>query len=330
MEETVITKRNPIVLIRFFVLIEVLAFGLYFFSTFLDEYKQLIYDFLPISGLLSYTAFKFPFLSILQFLITVYAFLRWYYEVYTVKPGSISHQRGVLIRRRKKIPIDKSSEITVSAGLLGKLLQYGNIRIKNESGGNMTLADVSRPQNILETIKEYLDPSLRFFKPNLDRLLKEAEHERLEFKSSFRFDYKTSQVNRNLEKTVMKTVAAFLNSNGGHVVIGVDDKKNPIGLVNDYKTLSRENKDAFENHFTNIFNNMIGPEFRHKINLSFHNFGGNEVCVVEAIASERPVYLKNDDNEFFYIRTGNASTALKLSEIEEYHRTRFKSQPGKS
>ncbi len=194
----------------------------------------------------------------------------------------------------------------------------------------MTLADVSRPQNILETIKEYLNPSPGFSQPDLDRLLKEAEHERLEFKSSFRFDYKTSQVNHNLEKMVMKTVAAFLNSKGGHVVIGVDNERKPIGLLNDYKTLSRENKDAFENHFTNIFNSMIGPEFRHKVNVSFYNLDDNEICVIQAVASERPVYLKSDDNEYFYIRTGNASTALKLSEIEEYHRTRFKSQPGKN
>ncbi len=324
-----IIKRNPIVLIRFFVIIEILAFGLYFFGTFLDEYKQLIYDFLPISGLLSYTAFKFPFLSILQFLITVFAFLRWYYDVYTVKPEGVSHQWGVLFRRKKTILISKSSKLTVSMGPLGKLLRYGSIKVKNEAADSMAITDVSRPQNILETIKEYLNPSPGFSQPDLDRLLKEAEHERLEFKSSFRFDYKTNQVNRNLEKTVMKTVAAFLNSKGGHIVIGVDDEKNPIGLLNDYKTLSRENKDAFENHFTNIFNAMIGPEFRHKVNLSFHNFGGNEICIVQAAASDRPVYLKNDDEEYFYIRTGNASTALKLSEIEKYHRTRFREPAGK-
>ncbi len=322
MEETVITKRNPIVLIRFFAVIEIAAFLLYFFGTFLDEYKQLIYDFLPLSGILSYTAFKFPFLSVLQFLITVYAFLRWYYEVYTVKSGEISHQWGVLFRRRKTMAIDKSTEFKIFAGLLGKILRYGDIKVKNESR-SMTIADVSRPQAVLEAIKFSLNPQPGFSQPNLKRLLREPEHERLEFKSSFRFDYKTGNVNRELEKTVMKTVSAFLNSKGGHLVLGVDDKKKPIGLTNDYKTLSKENNDAFENHFTNIFNAMIGPDFRHKVNLSFHDMNDNEVCIIQAVASERPVYLRNEGNEYFYIRTGNASTALKLSEMEKYLQTRF-------
>lgn len=127
----------------------------------------------------------------------------------------------------------------------------------------------------------------------------------------------------------MKTISAFLNSKGGHIIIGVDDKRKPVGLTKDYKTLSKENSDSFENHFTNIFNSMIGPEFRDKVNVSFHNFDENEICVVQAIASERPVYLKNDGIEYFYIRTGNATTPLKLSEIENYSRTRFKTLPEK-
>lgn len=330
MEETVITKRNPIVLIRFFIIIEIVAFALYFFGTFLDEYKQLIYDFLSLSGFFSYNAFKFPFLSFLQFLITVYAFLRWYYESYSVRPNSISHQWGVFFRRKKTIPFNKSSKFTVSAGPLGKILQYGTIRVKNKSASeSLTIADVSRPQKILEAIKSFLNPPPAFSPPDINRFLSEAEHERLEFKSSFRFDHRTSQVNRNLEKTIMKTISAFLNSKGGHIIIGVDDKRKPVGLTKDYKTLSKENSDSFENHFTNIFNSMIGPEFRDKVNVSFHNFDENEICVVQAIASERPVYLKNDGIEYFYIRTGNATTPLKLSEIENYSRTRFKTLPEK-
>jgi membrane protein YdbS with pleckstrin-like domain len=331
MEEMVITKRNPIVLIRFFIAVEIIAVGLYFFGTFLDEYKQLIYDFLPVSSFFSYNAFKFPFLSFLQFLITVYAFLRWYYEVYFIRPDGISHQWGVFFRRKETIPLDKFSTFTVSADPLGKILKYGTIKVKNKSADkNLTIADVSRPQEILKAIKSSLNPSPVFSKPDINRLLEKAEHEQLEFKSSFRFDHKTNNVNRDLERMVMKTIAAFLNSKGGHIIIGVDDEKKPVGLAGDYKTLSKENSDAFQNHFTNIFNNMIGPEFRHLVNVSFHGPNESEICVVQTIASKRPVYLKSEGNEYFYIRTGNATTPLKLSEVENYSRTRFETPPEQS
>jgi len=37
----------------------------------------------------------------------------------------------------------------------------------------------------------------------------------------------------------------------------------------------------------------------------------------------RPVYLKLDQNEHFYIRTGNSTAPLKMSEAESYNNSRF-------
>ena len=94
---------------------------------------------------------------------------------------------------------------------------------------------------------------------NLQDILSGTEDHNLEFKSSLRWDYKQSKVNPALEKSVMKTVAAFLNSKGGYLVIGVDDQKNITGLQKDITTLRKPDLDGFENHFNNIFKEMIGP-----------------------------------------------------------------------
>jgi len=106
-------------------------------------------------------------------------------------------------------------------------------------------------------------------------------------------------------------------------VLGVNDSREPVGLLNDYQTLQRKDADGFENHFTQTFNSMIGPEFRNLIKLWFHTMNGQDLCVVQVLASPRPVYLKTDNNEQFYMRTGNISTSLKLSEIEAYSRSRW-------
>lgn len=312
-------------LIRIFALIEILAFLLYFLGTFLDQYKQQIYDFLPFSNSLPYPAFKFPFLSLIQFLITVYAFLRWYSEAYTIRPGAITHEWGVFFKKEKTVPLQKSMTITESAGPVGKIFRYGTIRIENPVARNtIVLPDIPRPPSLVKTIQSFINPQGENFQKPLDlnQILTEEENEQLEFKSSLRFDYKTGAVNRDLEKTTMKTIAAFLNSKGGHLVIGVNDAREPLGLEKDYETIQRPDTDGFENHFTQVFNSMIGPEFRHLVNVSFHNLGESEICVIQSTASPRPVYLKNDGNEHFYIRTGNTTTALKLSEIESYSRSR--------
>ena len=155
-------------------------------------------------------------------------------------------------------------------------------------------------------------------------LLKKDEHNNLEFKSSFRWDYKENKVNKVIEKSVMKTVAAFLNSDGGHLVIGVDDKKKVVGLAKDIATLKKQDIDGFENHFNNIFHSMIGADLRQYISLTYSREGDSHCCVVRVEPSSNPAYLKSEDNEEFYIRTGNGTTSLKLSEANRYIKDKFR------
>jgi hypothetical protein len=55
----------------------------------------------------------------------------------------------------------------------------------------------------------------------IDVLIQSGEGQNLEFKSSLRWDLNLSQVNKELTKTVAKTVAGFMNGDGGTLLIGV-------------------------------------------------------------------------------------------------------------
>ena len=44
-------------------------------------------------------------------------------------------------------------------------------------------------------------------------------------------------VNKKLEEVILKTVAAFANSQGGTLLIGVDDEGTILGLEQDYLSL---------------------------------------------------------------------------------------------
>ena len=153
---------------------------------------------------------------------------------------------------------------------------------------------------------------------DINELLKQGEHEKMEFKTSLRWDAKRGQVNKELEKAVMKTVSVFLNSGGGCLLIGINDKNKPLGLEEDFTSLSKPDTDGFENHFNNIFNSMLGPEFRRLVKLDFENVDGKLVCLVSVRPSQRPAYLKTENGENFYIRTGNVTTPLKMSETANY------------
>ena len=67
-----------------------------------------------------------------------------------------------------------------------------------------------------------------------------------------------------LEKVISKTIAAFMNSEGGTLFIGVDDDGNVIGLENDYLLLKKRNSDGFE------------PELRQSIEKHLKNKIANE------------------------------------------------------
>ena len=121
----------------------------------------------------------------------------------------------------------------------------------------------------------------------------------------------------------MKTVAAFLNSEGGHLVLGVGNTGDILGLECDYGTLPKKDSDGFENHFTNVFNEIIGPEFRRFVKLSFHRVGGKEVCVMRVQPSGKPAYMKSENGEHFFIRTGNSTTALQVRDIAPYIQSRW-------
>ncbi len=159
--------------------------------------------------------------------------------------------------------------------------------------------------------------------PDFNDLLVAQERKNLEFKSSLRWDLKENKVNHFLEKTVMKTITSFLNSEGGHLVIGVDDNKKVLGLANDMATLRKQNLDGFENHFNNVFNGMVGAEQRRYVNLTYVDTSAGPCCVVSVAPSSNPAYLQFDDNEEFYIRTGNSTMPLKISEASRYIKNRF-------
>ncbi len=70
-------------------------------------------------------------------------------------------------------------------------------------------------------------------KPTLTDLLKAGESAVLEYKSSLRWDLKLQKYNADLIKVVFKTIAGFMNVEGGTLLIGVDDSGTVLGVEYD-------------------------------------------------------------------------------------------------
>ncbi len=140
----------------------------------------------------------------------------------------------------------------------------------------------------------------------------------LEYKGSLRWDFRENQVNKRLTKSVAKTVAAFLNSEGGTLLIGVADDCTVWGIEKDLETLQRKDHDDFEQAFVQTLVNYLGAEYSHYVSTEFEEVDGKTVCRVEVLRSPKPVYLDERGATEFYIRTGNSSRALDVQAAHDY------------
>ena len=99
----------------------------------------------------------------------------------------------------------------------------------------------------------YWQHSRRYYFTNqIKEIIKQGEGAHLEFKSTLRYDLKKKKINKLLEKVVLKSIAAFNNSDGGLLLIGVDDAGKILGLKADYRTLKKPDKDGFELHLRSL------------------------------------------------------------------------------
>lgn len=164
---------------------------------------------------------------------------------------------------------------------------------------------------------------------SIEDLVDDGESDELEFKSSFRWNYKEDRVDKKMEQVILKSISAFSNGEGGTLIIGVNDDGEVLGLEKDYRSLGG-NRDEFELHLRNLLNKNFGKVFStSNIKVSFHVIREEvEVCKIDIPKGNKPLYLNVADkdgqkNEKFYVRSGNTSQELGISEASEYISSRF-------
>ncbi len=153
-------------------------------------------------------------------------------------------------------------------------------------------------------------------------LIREGESKTVEFKESFSLNLRhdTGQKDKVMEEMCLKTIVAFLNSEGGHLLVGVADDGRIAGLGPEIVKFHKDSTDKFLLHFKNTVEKRIGPEFYPFINYRLVDVDGKNPMVVECKQSQKPCFL---DGEVFYVRTNPATDKLVGSKQLEYIRHRF-------
>jgi len=323
MAQSSVFKKNPIVIVGNFIALQFATAGLYALAASLAYYAQ-IWRSLPFLRDVDFSIAQTIFIFLGEVGLILYMFLSWYRQTIRLTDSQLMYDHGLFMRSRTVIALSQIATVTFRQSLLGRLTHYGRIDVKDARGALLLrLSSMPEPQEFVDDVMRRKGHITHEDAVEPRELIITAEHERLERKSTLRWDLKSNVINKTLEKATMKTVAAFMNSHGGHLLLGVGDAGEAIGLESDFATLSRRDADGFENHFTNVLSSMIGPAFRSYVHLKPFTHEGKECMLVSVSPADRPAYLREQDREEFYIRTGNGSTALRMSETQAYIASRF-------
>jgi len=180
---------------------------------------------------------------------------------------------------------------------------------------------------LANAINEFMDALLTEEQPKAFTIadyIAAGEGETVEFKGSLRWDFRSQQVNKALEKTIARTVAAFMNAKGGTLVIGVSDQGEILGLEADFATLGvRRGRDGWEQALRNVLNTYLSKEVAAFVSVTFADVDGKTVAVVHADPALRPAYLTDNNIAELYVRSGNTTQELDVKQATEYIKRQF-------
>ena len=149
-------------------------------------------------------------------------------------------------------------------------------------------------------------------------LIAHGESATLELKSAFRWDMKEGKPSRLVEDAALKTIAGFMNGEGGTLIIGVSDTGEVKGLENDYSILKKKDRDGLAQAVMTAVSSNMGTDTCRYMEILFHNINGKEVCRIIIHPSHRPVYIKEGNDMRFYLRTGVSTRWLNVQEAVEF------------
>lgn len=168
-------------------------------------------------------------------------------------------------------------------------------------------------------------------------LMRLGESDRVEFKSSARVNMHTGKKDGQMEVVIAKTLAAFLNADGGTLLIGVDDAGTPLGLDPDMQTLRQPDNDRFELWLRDWLTATLGPNAAGLAAVSFEQLPDLQnvertVCRVTTPASPGPVFLRPGKNTEpqLWVRSGNSTRQLPVDAAATYVANRWPLPVGRS
>lgn len=184
--------------------------------------------------------------------------------------------------------------------------------------------DESDEQQIM-SVEDALDRGTQIEAPDIPipESVGQEEDQHLEYKETYQYDVYNDEQDKSLKSKTIKEIAAFGNSEGGVVVIGVrDDDKEVTGLDRDYRSMD-QGWDGFALQVGDVIRSDIGDVFAaSRVSIEQYEVDGADVCAIQVDPSPTPLFVGSDE---FYVRQGSSSQPLSVEDTVEYISTHWES-----
>ena len=212
----------------------------------------------------------------------------------------------------------KDENSNINKSLNSHFIDLNGFGIESDDYGTFLKA---RAKLIFNQLKARIDLSREEpTNQEVQELITAGESYIVEFKSTLRYDLRVKSVNKKLEYVVAKTIAAFLNSEGGNLFIGIDDNQNALGLSDDIETLSKKSIDGFGLQLIEVIKKYIGGSHSTHIKVTFPFYDDVQICRVRVAKSSKPVFTRFENKEDFFVRSGCSSQPLSREEQSKYEK----------
>ncbi|WP_404292132.1 helix-turn-helix domain-containing protein [Microvirga sp. RSM25] len=151
-------------------------------------------------------------------------------------------------------------------------------------------------------------------------IIARGEGAQIEFKSTIRRNLNTGKNDDVIVHAWVKTLAAFMNTEGGNLLIGVSDNGTVVGLDQD----EFRNIDKAGLFITDILKTSLGAAALTNLRTNFVEVSNRTICWIECRQSDTPVFCKSKgQDEDFFIRLGPSTAALGPRDLLSYQKKRF-------
>ena len=178
--------------------------------------------------------------------------------------------------------------------------------------------------------RRWSDPSFRVPREidpgELLLMIESGESAMLEFKSTARRNLRTGEPDQKMVTEVVKTIAGFMNSEGGRLLIGVDDGGRPIGIEEDYDFVKRPKRDSWELWLTDAVTSALGQVAATDIEVRFGSWDDRTIACIDVSPGAEPVFasVKGEQRRVFFARINNSTRELWDRELLAYQQKHWR------